>query len=304
MSQAQVDATALFCRLLDLAKPEINGQSLLEGRDKVAATHLLRERVLVLGKPLDWVTCPECGIETAHVVREKSPSEFILHCPECADVVAPGHLRETYKVALQKFVSSLLNGLELSVNGMKQIELDLIWRLGTTEKQRGKPVTWYFARRLHRPEIAIRLREQITTERTTQSCVILTSSEVPLPAGSALTEFDFPERQSAPGPQILDEASPNTTLRYVRDKAKAFIDGTEYPLEPRQQKILVALIDDLDHELDKESLKTACGSQSQRFSPSKEFERNPEVYRAFIRYLRDDERYALIIPDDDRDWLH
>ena len=190
MSQAQVGATALFCRLLDLAKPEINGQSLLEGRDKVAAMHLLHERVLVLGKPLDWVTCPECGVETARIVREKSPGEFILHCPECADVVAPGHLRETYKVALQKFVSSLLNGLELSANGMKQIELDLIWRLGTTEKQRGKPVTWYFARRLHQPEIAIRLREQITTERTTQSCVILTSSEVPLPAGSALTEFD------------------------------------------------------------------------------------------------------------------
>ena len=321
MSQAQVGATALFCRLLDLAKPEINGQSLLEGRDKVEAKHLLHERVLVLGKPLDWVTCPECGIETARVVREKSPGEFILHCPECADVVASGHLRETYKVALQKFIPSLLNGLELSANGMKQIELDLIWRLGTTEKQRGKPVTWYFARRLHRPEIAIRLREQINVEKTTQSCVILTSSEVPLPAGSALTEFDvrplftvgrvgqskfefFPERLSAPGPQILDEASPNTTLRYVRDKAKAFIDGTEYPLEPRQQKILVALIDDRDHELDKEALKTACGSQSQRFSPSKEFERNPEVYKAFIRYLRDDDRYALIIPDDDRDWLH
>ncbi|ANH36168.1 hypothetical protein A3768_5386 (plasmid) [Ralstonia solanacearum] len=26
-------------------------------------------------------------------------------------------------------------------------------------------------------------------------------------------------------------------------------------------------------------------------------------HQTFIRYLRDDERYALIIPDDDRDWL-
>ncbi len=321
MSLAQVDATSLFCRLMDLAKPEINGQALRDGRDKVAATHLLRERVLVLGKPLDWVTCPECGIETARVVREKSPDEIILHCPECIDVVASRHLRETYKVALQKFIPSLLNGLELSANGMKQIEPDLIWRLGTTEKQRGKPVTWYFARCLHRPEVASRLRDQITAEKAVHSCVILTSSEVPLPAGSALTEFDvrplfmigrvgqskfefFPDRQPAPGPQTLNEAVPGTTLRYVRGEAAAYIDGTEYPLEPRQQKILIALIDDRDHELDKEALKTACGSQSQRFSPSKEFERNPVVYKAFIRYLRDDERYALIIPDDDRDWLH
>ena len=67
--------------------------------------------------------------------------------------------------------------------------------------------------------------------------------------------------------------------------------------------ILLALIDDLDHEMDKDALKTACGSQAQRFSPSKEFDRNPLVYKIFIRYLRDDERYALIIPDGDRTWL-
>lgn len=324
MSQAQVDATALFCRLLDLAKPEINGQALREGRDRVAATHLLRERVLVLGKPLDWVTCPECGIETARVVREKSADEIILHCPECIDVVASRHLRETYKVALQKFIPSLLNGLALSANGMKQIEPDLIWRLGTTEKRRRKPVTWYFARCLHRPEVASRLHDQIAAENAAHSCVILTSSEVPLPAGSVLTEFDvrplftvgrvgqskfefFPDRQPAPGPQVLSEAIPGTTLRYVRDKAKAFIDGTEYPLERRQQSILVALLDDFDHELEKEALKTACGSQDQRFSPSKAFDRNEAtqlVYRTFVRFLSDDNCYALIIPDDDRDWLH
>lgn len=321
MSQAQVDATALFCRLLESVKPEINGQSLREGDDKIAATHLLRERVLVLGKALDWVTCPECGVETARVVREKSPAEIILNCPKCGDVGGSRHLRETYKVALQKFIPSLLTGLGLSANGMKQIEPDLIWRLGTTEEKRGKAVTWYFARRLQRPEVASRLREQIAIEKTTQSCVILSSSEIPLPAGSALTEFDvrplfmvgrvgqskfefFPDRQAASGPQVLDEAVPGTTLRYVRDKAKAFIDSTEYPLEPRQQNILVALIDDLDHEIDKDAIKTACGSQAQRFSPSKEFDRNSVVYKTFIRYLRDDERYALIIPDDDRDWLH
>ena len=142
-----------------------------------------------------------------------------------------------------------------------------------------------------------------------------------MPSGSVMTEFDvrslfmvgrvgqssfefYTDRQTNPGPQVLDEATPSTTLRYVRDKAKAFVDGTEYLLERMQQIILVALIDDLDHEMDKDALKTACCSESQRFSPRKVFDRNVLVYNTFIRYLRNDERYALIIPDDDSDWLH
>lgn len=121
--------------------------------------------------------------------------------------------------------------------------------------------------------------------------------------GQSTFEF-FPDRQATPGPQVLAEAAPGTTLRYVRNDAKVFIDGVEYPLEPAQQSILVALIDDLDHEMDKDALKTACNSQMQRFSPSKVFERNALAYRTFIRYQRDDARYALTIPDEDRDWLH
>ena len=321
MSQTQVDATALFCRLLERAKPEINGQALHAGEDAIAAAHLLRERVLVHGTPLNWVTCPECGVQTARVVQDKSKETIALLCPECGDVDGSLHLRETYKVALRKFVVSLLNGLGFSLNGMKPVVPDQIWRLGTAEVRRGKAVTWYFARRLSRPEVASRLREQIGLDQSAQTCVILTSSETPLPAGSALTEFDvrslftvgrvsqntfefFQNRQADPGPQVLDEATPGTTLRHVRNQGKAFIDGTEYPLEPRQQNILLALIDDRDHEMDKAALKVACRSQSLRFSPSKEFDRNPVVYKAFIHYLSDDERYALIIPDDDRDWLH
>ena len=172
MSQTQVDATALLCRLLERDKPEINGQALVTDHADAAA-HLLRERLLVLGRTLDWVTCPECGIETARVVRELSPDRIALCCVDCDDVEAPRRLRETHKVALQRVIAALLNGLGLSANGLKP----------------------------------------------------------------------------------------------------------------------------------KDALKTACGSQAQRFSPSKEFERNPLVYKTFIRYLRDDERYALIIPNGDRTWL-
>src|SRR6218665_1713275 len=109
MSQTQVDATALLCRLLERDKPEINGQALVTDHPD-AATHLLREPLLVLGQTLAWGTCPECGIETARVVRELSPDTIALRCPACADVETPRRLRETPKVALQRGIAALLNG--------------------------------------------------------------------------------------------------------------------------------------------------------------------------------------------------
>ncbi|MDC6176302.1 hypothetical protein [Ralstonia solanacearum] len=39
-------------------KPEVNGQALFDGPRRQRA-HLLRERLLVLGRPLDLVTCPD-----------------------------------------------------------------------------------------------------------------------------------------------------------------------------------------------------------------------------------------------------
>ncbi|MBB6591730.1 hypothetical protein LBW62_24740 [Ralstonia solanacearum] len=323
MSQAQVDATVLLCRLLERDKPEINGQALFDG-DPQAAAHLLRERLLVVGRPLDWVTCPDCRVEIARVVRDVSADRIALRCPECEDIDASRRLRETYTAVPARAVAALLSGLGMTAGGMKVIEPDRVWRLGTTESTRGKPLTWYFARQLGRREIGARLREQIQLERTAGSSVVLTTSELPLPIGSPMVGFDvrtlrtvarigqsrfefFADRQVAPGVQQVGEAEPRlavqTTLRYVRSLGRAFIEGQEHPLEPRQQAMLLALINDLDHEMGKDALKTACGSQAQRFSPSKEFDRNPVAYKTFIRYLRDDERYALIIPDEDRDWL-
>lgn len=215
MSQAQVDATVLLCRLLERDKPEYNGQALFDAGAE-AATHLLRERLLVVGHPLDWVNCPECCSEIARVVRDLSADRIVLFCPECEDVDAPRRLRETYKAVSARAVAAVLSGLGMNAGGMKVIEPERVWRLGTTEPTRGKPLTWYFARQLGRPEVGARLREQIQLERTASSCVVLTTSELPLPIGSPLAGFDvrtlrtvarigqsrfefFTDRQAAPG---------------------------------------------------------------------------------------------------------
>lgn len=321
MSQSQCDATELLCRLLDRAKPEINGLALCSGEHAEAGQQLLRERMLVIGTPLDWVTCPECGTETARVVRDLAHDTLLLSCPECRDVKAPRRLRETYRPSPKKLVDAIAIGLGLSPTSIKQIEPDSCWYLGTTEPARGKPVTWYFARHLHQPKIAQRLRDQIGLDKTTSSCRILTSSALPLPDGSPMTGLDvvnlatvarisqskfefFGNRLSVPGPQVIKESVPGTTLRYVASKGRAYIDGNTYDLEPRQQALLSALINDRDHEMDNDALRSACNSTAEKFSPSKVFDRNSMVYQTFIRYERADERYALIIPDEDKDWLH
>jgi len=321
MSQTQVNATELLCRVLERPRPEISGDALVGGEFGEAGAVLRRERILVHGTPLDWVNCPECRMGSARIVRELHQDSITVLCPECGEINAHRSVRETLTVPLQRFVTILATGLGLSNVGIKPIVRDTSWRLGTTEASRGKPHNWYFARRLHRGEVATRLREQIALDKALESNVILTSSDVPLPSGSVLTDADvrtltqvgrigqsrfefFNDRNGAPQSQVLHEARPGTTLRHVRNHGKAYIDGTAYELEPAQKRILIALIERFDHELGKNELKEACGSQAQTFKPTKVFERNPLVYEAFIRYQRNDEAYALTIPAEDHDWLH
>jgi hypothetical protein len=114
------------------------------------------------------------------------------------------------------------------------------------------------------------------------------------------SRFEFFDESASTATQVMAEATPTTTLKYVESQSCVWMDGERYELEPRQRLIIIALLEDLDHELDKDALQRKCGSQSQSFSPSKEFERNKSVYKRFIRYLRDDERYQLLIPLEDQ----
>ena len=311
MSQAQINSTQVLCRLLEMDKPQIDGQTLF-GQSSDAATHLIRERMLVLGSSNQWINCPECGVELARVVRDLSSDQILLMCPECLDVTASRHYCTNHKVSLPKLVNNLATGLGLGSAGHKVIDHEQIWRLGVLQSGRSKPVTWYFARQLYKPSVAGRLREQIHLEKTAESSVVLTSSDLPLPSESPIfgfdvrnlglsarisqSRFEFFDGNSSSAAQIMDEAMPDTTLKYVDSGSYAWVDGERYLLEPRQRLILLALMHDLDHEMDKESLRIKCHSQSESFSPSKEFERNKVVYQRFIRYLRDDMRYQLQVP--------
>ena len=311
MSQAQINSTQVLCRLLELDKPQISGQA-LHDHSKDGAQHLIRERMLVHGPSSQWINCPECGVELARVVRDVSVDDVLLQCPECDDVTAPKHYSHNHKVSFTKLVSNLATGLNLNNLACKVIDHEQIWRLGVLQSGRSKPTTWYFARQLYKPSVAERLREQIRLEKTAETSVVLTSSDLPLPSESPIfgldirnlgmnarisqSRFEFFDTEASSAAQIMVDATPDTTLKYVESDSCVWIDGVKHMLEPRQKLILLALMNDLDHEMDKEALRIKCNSQSQEFTPSKEFDRNKVVYKKFIHYLRFDMRYQLQVP--------
>ncbi len=320
MSGKLINATSVLCHLLEQPKPTINGTDLLGGAFGEGGHELVRERILTLGPTLSYVTCPDCGIELARVVRTVGVDRILLQCDECGEVEAGHTLLQTYAVSLTRVVDRIASSLGLPPSARKTIDFDTSWRLGTEEPKRGKARTWYFARHLHDQTAARHLLEQIRLDNATQSAKIITSSEIPLPDGSPLAGYDvknlaaiarmsqnvflfFDDRVEVTVAQPEEEVAPVTSLRHVRDKALAYVDGKKYELEGMQQKILLALMDAHAHRLEGNQIGTLCGSEAFPFQPVKYFGRNNEVYKAFLRYVPGDKVYELVIPEEDREWI-
>jgi hypothetical protein len=318
LSGKLVNATEVLCRLLEQSKPTINGAALLGGEFGEGGHELVRERLLVLGPALSYLTCPDCGIEMARVVRFVGVDQVLLYCDECGEVDADRALLQTYTVSLSRFIDRMVSSLELTPSNRKAIDNDISWRLGVHEHKRGKAQTWYFARHLNDHTVARHLLDQIRSDNAAQSAKIITSTDVPLPDGSPLVGYDiknlaaiarmsqnvflfFDDRAEATVAQPEEEPAPVTSLRHVRHKGWAYVDGVKYELEGMQQKILLALMDAHAHRLEGKVIADRCGSDAFPFQPAKYFGRNNEVYKAFVRYVPGDKVYELIIHPEDAD---
>lgn len=321
MSTSQIQATELLCQLIESNKAEINGKALISDSQEVAGQYLLKERVLVLGPPLTWVTCPECGVESAKILREVSKDTIRVRCDECGEVDTGQELQKTYKVNFNYFINLLGISLEFTPNSSKMILPSKVWRLGISEEIRKKPTTWYFARHLNDPVVAKKLLDQIRLDQATQSAKILTSTELPLSDGSPMTGYNvvnlstvarlsqnrflfFDERSKVVNSlPPKEEPLPTTSLRLVREKGWAFVEGVKYVLEGMQKKILLCLIDAHTHRLEGNEIGERCGSDSFPFQPVKFFSRNKEVYKTFVKYVHGDNVYEVVITEEDQDWL-
>ena len=324
MSQTQIEATALLCRMLESTAKEISGPLLSDPGNQDALAQLRREHLVGFGEPLNWLQCPECRDDMARVVRELPGDKVLLLCGgDCEDFEAPRSVRHTTVVNTERVVGHLATGLDLNRHQLECLVPDLAWRLGLVEERRSKPVTWYFARQLNRDTTAQKLLIYLSGHRADRSARILTSSPVPLPASSPLAQYEvvhladvmrvsqnrfefFANRVMEPAAvyQVHDSATDRgTTLRYVRSERKAYIDGAAYPLEAMQVNILLALIDDFDHRMEGRALRDVCGSTARNFRPVKQFDRNKLVYETFIRYIPGDKEYELVIPANDLAWI-
>ena len=317
MSDVQVSATALLCRLLELSQPQVNGAELLGADMGDGGRELIHERLLAMGTPLSYVTCSDCEIEMARVVRPIGAEQILLYCDECGEVQTGRELQQTYTVSLPRLIQRLAGSFEFPSASSKVIDNEFSWRLGVQEHKRGKAQTWYFARHLDDHTVAKRLLDQIRADHASQSARILTSTEVPLPDGSPLAGYDvvnlssvarltqslflfFADRTVSPVQQSVAEVLPATSLRHVRDKAWAFVDGVKYELEGMQQNILLALMDAHGQRLEGNQIGERCGSSSFPFQPAKHFGRIKQVRQAFIQYDPSDKVYELIIHPEDR----
>jgi hypothetical protein len=303
--------------MLEQPKPTCNGSALFGGEFGEGGQELVRERLLVLGPALSYVTCPDCGIEMARVVRSVGVDQALLYCDECGEVNAGRALLQTYTVSLTRLVDRLVRSLELPPSNRKIIDHDISWRLGVQEHKRGKAQTWYFARHLNDQAVARHLLDQIRSDNAAQSAKIITSTELPLPDGSPLTGYEvknlaaiarmsqsvflfFDHRADVTVAQPEEETALVTSLRHVRDKAWAYVDGVKYELEGMQQKILLALMDAHAHRLEGNQIGERCGSSSFPFQPAKHFGRIKQVRQTFIQYDPGDKVYELIIHPEDK----
>lgn len=320
MSRTLLHATGVLCRLLEQDRPRIHGSALFAEGHLGGGRELLHERLLVLGPPLTHVTCPDCGVELARVVREVALDRFQLYCDECGRVDAGREQLQTYSVNLARFVDRLADSLDLSATHRKMIDPDRSWRLGLEEVKRGRARTWYFARHLNDHRMAKHLLDQIRADGAAQSARILTSTEVPLSDGSPLANYDvkhlaavarlsqsrfifFDDRVETGVLTLEAEPTLDTSLRLVRERGWVYVDRRKYVLESMQQKILLALMDAHDHRLEANEIRALCGSEAYPFQPIKFFGRNKPVYQAFIHYVPGDRVYELCIHPEDVDWF-
>lgn len=314
---SKLQAIDLLARWVEFDTTGLAGTTIEAPQQQGGVSLLRRESLLVETKPAATVNCCDCCEDHAKVRELLNPTTYRGFCDTCGSVDIPAAHVRRYLVNQPRVVSYIASGLDLK-GRPEEIVAHHAWLLGRTS-DKGKTHSWYFGRRLDQGDAADQFRLSIERTKATHAGTVLTTTPlqrlqrtplrdlelVPLQAVALLGSMRFEmdrEKLGPIAPQAIEDAQPETTLRYVPE-GRVFIDGAAYDLEPRQQKILMALISHPDHEMSLTALRASVDSQSQTFSPRREFGRNVAVYERFIRYLPNDKVYQLLIPEGDLGWL-
>jgi|GEM_PF-2913762 len=256
------------------------------------------------------ITCPDC---LDHVIPIDDGA--LAACPECglidvSDVYG-------YQINMRLILSQLAIGLNFQPQSIEALEAEKFWLLGR-EAVNGKLHSFYFGRNLARPDVNPIIVDRLKVAGTEKSITLLTSTPIAELKYTALScyrsfhlgdccwldkkgiKIDQSRFDTLATPESLPESI--TTLSYLKTSGIVYLQGTKVDDLPQQaRKILIALLDNRDHELGKQALQEKVGSQSANFRPHEAFKRKPihlSIYKAFVTYQQDDQVYQLNIDAD------
>lgn len=314
MSRQRLAATRLLVQLLESESDLVSLPTGGEYRDELEL--LIRERLIRSALRREWLRCPECHEQEARAQTEIPGNRFKGFCTGCGSIEIPAEAVLRFSIQWHELITLLCAGLNVGAAERKVVLPKHAWYLGTTfagHKQRA----WYFARMIDRQAIALALREKINDDRCDAIATVVTSSAIDQLAETRLRDidvvrldaiallgpgrFDFdPLRMPHPVevPEEIEEDLPATTLRFVRGKGYARVDGKNISLSPQEQAILIAFLDQPEHELSKRQMQDSCGSEAENFKPNQALKRIPEV-ATMVKYKQVEKLYQLNIPPAD-----
>lgn len=291
-------------------RPSIqDGSVLIDDLNTLAEWRLARP-----AKIPEYIICPECFDAQAKVDSIEQ-----ITCPECGPQSIPEIQLRGREIWTDRVLNSMKLALTDSSHPHSVMVANHLWKIGQLS-ERQKISTIYFGRRLNDPDVANLAMDKIRLSSSIHDCILITStqptlllhhelgnlrplhlSDVMLLDGKGRLVFDF-ERLGATSIVSIAEAIPPdlTSLRYLESTGVVYINGNRIDnLSPQEKDLLIVLLRHPDHELGKDALRDAVGSQAQKFKPRETFKHHLDVYAHFIEYLSADRVYHLKIPDTD-----
>ncbi|MBX2807825.1 MAG: hypothetical protein KTR20_04260 [Cellvibrionaceae bacterium] len=276
--------------------------------ESLAKINLLQKTPMVATS----ITCPDC---LDHVIPIND--EALAACPECGLIdVSDAY---GYQINMRLILSQLAIGLNLQPQSIEALEAETFWLLGR-EVVNSQLHSFYFGRNLAQSDVTSIIVDRLKAAGTEKSITLLTSTPITELKYTALICFrnfhlgdccwldktgikiDQSRFDTLASPESLPESI--TTLSYLKTSGIVYWQGTKVDDLPQQaRKILIALLDNRDHELCKQALQENVGSQSANFRPHEQFKRkaiHKLIYKTFINYQKDDRVFQLNTSADDQ----
>lgn len=304
---------AEICRLLEREDMLISPDAAwLSSRPGFYAHLLALDAIAVSRQRALDILCPDCGTESMRPQPYVAPASrpYRGHCPECGWVELTNEQAHYWQLQPTKLAKWLSVGMGLAPRyAVEPIMENILWRLGEMEHRRRRH-TVFFARRLSSmsEQVAAKLTQLVAPGAE----VIITSDDPASLVGTAMGDrLVVPLRAIAhirkaglvienleayltrPAPM---QESAETSLRLMRTRRVALIDGQAIDLSPQVCTFLQILEDADGDEVHKRHIADGLGLEpGTSFRTADIFKRHKQVYTTFVD--KDDKGHYWLKPE-------